>query len=90
MAGDLSGNLMRYLRHNLTALTQLLNTLLGGYPDESTSSRAHRQQHKLRWRVARRVINGLFFWQADHCEQAYLEELRYRQTDPDIRHEVGL
>jgi hypothetical protein len=78
----------RYLWCNLTALTQLLNAILGGYPDESTSSRSHRQQHKLRWRIARRVINAMFFWQNDHCKLAYLEETRYRQTDPDIRHEV--
>jgi len=85
MAGDLSGNLMRYLRHNLTALTQLLNTLLGGYPDESTSSRAHRQQDRLRWRIARRLINALFFWQHDHCHLAWKEETMYRQMPPELR-----
>jgi hypothetical protein len=75
----------KYLTHILIAMTQGLNAVLGGYSDESTSSRAHRQQHKRRWRVARRVINGLFWWQADHCADAFEAERRRRQWPPDLR-----
>jgi len=69
----------------LVALTQLANTLIGGWPDETTSSRAHRQQRKLRWRIVRRVINAAFFWQRDHCESAWLAERARRHIPPEMR-----
>ncbi len=75
----------KYFTHVLIAATQALNALLGGYADESTSSRAHRQQHKRRWRVARRVINGLFAWQKDHCQAAFEAEQARRQVPPVLR-----
>ena len=71
--------------NSLVALTQLLNALLFGEPDETTSGRAHRQQHKLRWRIVRRAINALFFWQADHCESAWLAERQRRRVPPELR-----
>ena len=69
----------------LIALTQLANTLIGGFPDETTSSRAHRQQEKMRWRIARRVINAVFFLERDHCEAAWLSERARRQLPPELR-----
>jgi len=71
--------------NTLVALTQLVNALLWGWPDETTSARAHRQQHKLRWRVARRVINGVFFLERDHCESAWLAERARRHIPPEMR-----
>ena len=71
--------------NTLVALTQLLNALLFGEPDESTSGRAHRQQRKLRWRIVRRVINAAFFWQRDHCESAWLAERARRHIPPEMR-----
>ena len=76
---------MRWFWHVLTAVTQLLNALLGGYPDETTSSRAHRKQGKRRWKIARGLINAVFFWQDDHCRQAYEAEVTYRQMPPELR-----
>lgn len=76
---------MRYLFHNLIAVTQFLNTLTGGFPDESTSSRAYRQRHKTHWRVIRTVIDAAFFWQVEHCAMAYLAERERRQTPPELR-----
>ena len=77
--------MIRYLQHNLIAVTQFLNTLTGGFPDETTSSRAYRQQHKLRWRIMRRVIDAIFFWEPEHCLVAYLAEVKRRQTPPQLR-----
>lgn len=76
---------MRYLMHNLIAITQFLNTLTGGFPDESTSSRAWRQRRKPHWRVIQRVIDEVFFWEVEHCFNAYLAEQQRRQTHPDLR-----
>lgn len=60
----------------LIAIDQLANAILWGYVDETLSSRAHRMaESKKRWRIAERFINGLFFWEPDHCKVAYQAEL---------------
>lgn len=63
------------------ALSQLLNTVfLRGEANESLSRRCHRRvvmektEHR-GWKVARLVINGVFFWQNDHCKLAYEKDL---------------
>lgn len=65
----------------LIGVDQLANTLFGGYPDETLSSRAHREG----WRTAERLINALFWFdrQGDlrHCQMAYYGEL-YREHFP--------
>lgn len=52
---------MTYGKRTLIAVDQLLNTLLGGWPDETLSSRCYR------WardgvRAWPRRVDGLFFW----------------------------
>ncbi|MEH6483016.1 MULTISPECIES: hypothetical protein [Pseudomonas] len=63
----------------LIAIDQLFNTLFAGWPDETISSRAHREQ--IEW--AESLINALFFFdrQGDirHCELAYYGELAGEQ-----------
>jgi hypothetical protein len=79
-------HLATYFQHLLISLTQLLNAMMGGWPDKSTSSRAHRRHNvSLRWAFAKGIINGLFFWQPDHCRAAYESEQRRRQFSPDLR-----
>ena len=69
----------------LIAIDQLANTLLGGFADETISSRAYRAfaEGKARWPM--RVIDALFFWQHDHCRQAYDSELERAQLPPEMR-----
>lgn len=57
------------------ALDQLVNTLLGGYADETISAKSYRCRHNsgMRW-LAYRSINALFFWQDDHCHSAFDSE----------------
>lgn len=66
----------------LIALDQLINTLLWGMADETLSARAWR--HKLdgsrSWPCW--IIDALFFFQKDHCRQAYESEVLRRQL-PD-------
>lgn len=70
----------------LIALDQLLNAMLGGYADETLSSRAYRMDgEKRRWTIARSVIDGLFFWDDDHCRGAYQSERLRRQLPPEMR-----
>lgn len=69
----------------LIAVDQLVNTFLGGWADETLSSRAYR--HKLdgsrSWPAW--VIDHLFFWQKNHCEKAYESELNRSQLPPGFR-----
>jgi hypothetical protein len=74
-----------YLFNLLVCASQMLNAALWGWPDESLSGRAHRQQDRRRWRVVRRALNGLFFWEPDHCEAAYFSEKTRRHLPPDLR-----
>lgn len=75
-----------YIFHILVALSQLGNALLGGYPDESMSARAHRTGSKGRWPgvVTRPLIDTLFFVitlgrDKTHCLTAYESERTRRQ-----------
>lgn len=78
---------MSYWYRLWTALTQLLNALLGGWPDESLSSRTWRNREKRGWRQLHKLIDALFFNWPDHCERAYQAELILRQMPPELRWE---
>jgi len=43
----------------------------GGDMYTSTSARAHMERHKPEWAKRREFINRVFFWQEDHCKQAW-------------------
>lgn len=65
------------LEQLLIAIDQVLNALLGGMADETLSARAHRQRMRGRpWPA--RLINALFWWQSDHCAEAYDSERQRR------------
>ena len=71
-----------YLLNLLIAFDQLINTVLGGNPDETLSSRCYRNAQKYwyaRW--AQAVLDLVFRpWGADHCKVAYESELNRKQT----------
>lgn len=71
-----------YIEQVLVAIDQLGNALLGGWADETLSSRSHRQNSKLRWHIMEKIINTLFFFQKDHCRKAYESEIHRKQTFP--------
>jgi hypothetical protein len=67
-----------YLINVLVSLDQLLNVLIGGYPDETISSRVGRNAAAgKKWAlIAEKVINALFWFDPNHCRDAVeLEEL---------------
>lgn len=68
------------LKQVAIAIDQLLNTLLGGMSDETLSARAHRTGSA--WEP---VIDALFFWQADHCQDAYISEKERKQLPSEYR-----
>lgn len=68
----------------LVALDQLLNTLIGGYADETLSSRSHRRRLRGKGGCAW-VIDHIFFWQDEHCKTAYESELERAQLPVEFR-----
>jgi len=70
----------------LIAVDQLANALAGGWADETLSARAHRcQASSRRWAWLRRGIDALFFWDADHCFQAWISERARMQLPVEYR-----
>ncbi len=71
------------------ALDQFVNTLFGGWADETLSCRAWRQREKKnRWSIMRRVIDALFFMQKNHCRKAYESEIKRRHLPPELREKI--
>jgi hypothetical protein len=69
------------------ALDQLVNTLLGGYADETLSARAWRTEHdgKFFGKIFRPIIDIIFFWDENHCYESYISEVAKRQFPREYR-----
>ena len=64
----------------LIAIDQFVNTILGGWADETLSARAYR----LKWVWTQRFINLLFI-DSLHCRDAYESERLRRHLPPEYR-----
>lgn len=71
----------------LIALDQLVNTFFGGMADETMSSRAHRLKIERGRKLPSMLINWVFFWQKDHCREAYESELERAHLPETMRGE---
>lgn len=69
----------------LVALDQLVNTFFGGYADETISSRSHRAYVSGKRKWTRNLFNAMFFWQDDHCKEAYESEMERTQLPLEMR-----
>ena len=76
---------MRYGKSVLVALDQLVNALLGGWPDETLSSRCWRLEMAGVRSWPRKIVDALFFWDASHCRESYKSERTGRQLPPELR-----
>lgn len=76
---------MSYIRRLLIAVDQLLNAVLGGWPDETLSSRAWRWEQDGVRSWPRKFIDALFFLSPDHCQESYESERKGRQLPPELR-----
>lgn len=79
-----------YLLRVAIGFDQLLNTLLGGEPDETISARLHRHRLLPGWKVGRVLVDTLFFWQwrpalGGHCQQAWRSEMDRIQLPESYR-----
>ena len=69
----------------LIAIDQFFNTLFAGYADETLSSRIYRHASKGKRVWLYNFVNLLFFWQDDHCKEAYESEMNRTQLPPEFR-----
>ena len=75
-----------YLLNLGIGIDQLVTTVIGGWPDETLSSYAHRLYVRGKpFGFMRNVINRLFWWQPDHCLAAYQDEAERRQLPRSLR-----
>lgn len=67
---------MSRLEQTAIAFDQFVNALIAnGMADETPSARAYRNRRKKGWGRACTVLNAIFFWQDNHCKEAYESEM---------------
>lgn len=77
---------MGYCKNMLIAVDQMVNTTLGGWPDETLSSRAYRWAvDGVTWPM--RCIDAVArcFGDKDHCERSFDSERLRMQAPPECR-----
>lgn len=65
------------------AADRLLNAVCGGYSTELLSSRCWRLRSIQPYQSMRRLIDGVFFWQPDHCQTSFENERVRANTPPE-------
>lgn len=79
----------RYINQVLVAIDQLVNAILGGWADETISSRSFRSYKagKLFGRMSKTTIDSFFsiFGDHNHCERCFMAEKDRRQNHPEFR-----
>jgi len=79
------------MKQTLIALDQTINTLVWaegegfGMADETISARAWRLREKKRWSTVRKVVDKIFFWEKNHCQESYDFERDRRQLPKDYQ-----
>lgn len=85
------------LKHNLFQLAvsfdQFLNVLVcmfvepntKHWADETFSSHVYRHYRNGEWVWLYNLINNLFFWQDNHCKEAYESEMSRQHEPPELR-----
>jgi len=73
----------------LIAVDQLLNTLAGGFADETISARCFRCRDRQPYKQLRTIIDKVLFWDKEgtkrHCELSYESEIERRHLPPEER-----
>lgn len=64
----------RYLWNFLIAVDQLINTILGGVPDETISSRMGKRVVKKNCKVCKVICRILDLFEKDHCIKSIEED----------------
>jgi hypothetical protein len=75
--------LSRYVWNLLITVDQLLNTILGGDPDETMSSRMGKDIREGRCKICKGICYLLNFFEKDHCKVSIEEDEGSRQVTGD-------
>lgn len=70
-----------YIHNLIISISQLINVIFRGKPDETLSTRVWREERKL----LVIVINSFFFWQNNHCRGAYYQEVNREHRHKEYR-----
>ena len=74
-----------WIKQVLVAFDQFLNTLIGGWADETFSARCWRLRERPFWGVVRRIVDTILFFDTNHCEESYRSEILRLQSPPESR-----
>lgn len=66
---------MARLTRIFAAISELINSAIGGHNNETLSGRAWRTQNK-RWI---KFFNTVFFWQENHCLTSHLDDVMWAE-----------
>ena len=77
--------ILHWLKQVLVAFDQFVNTLIGGWADETFSARCWRLRDRTVWGALRLVVDALLFFDKNHCEESYKSELLRLQCPPELR-----
>lgn len=72
------------LKQIAVALDQLVNTIFGGYADETMSSRCWRLREFQPYKTLLPVIDTVLFFDPQHCETSYLNEIARKYLPADL------
>lgn len=76
-----------WIHRLVVAISQLINTIFGGMPDETVSSRVYREKYSTGgsfYCFLELAINSFFFWEIDHCFLAWSDEVNRRHVHPEM------
>lgn len=78
---------MTYGKKILIGIDQMLNALLGNWPDETLSSQAWRWHRDGFRRWPCKMLDAVFgvFGDQNHCRESYASEVTRRQFPPELR-----
>ena len=79
--------LKQYVKNILIGLDQLGNTIIGGKPDETMSSRCYRNAQKYWYAKIGQIILDFIFrpWGKNHCYESYLSEVNRNHLGEDFK-----
>ena len=71
----------------LIGIDQLINTFLGGWSDETLSSRCYRNAQKYWYAKIGQIILDFIFrpWGKNHCYESYLSEVNRNHLGEDFK-----
>lgn len=78
-------DIRKYFLNLLIGIDQLGNCILGGEADETISARCWRNRNKKYFHFLRILVDKLFWFDDNHCEESYYTEELRKQLPSEYR-----